>query len=172
MNDFNPLVRRVGRGVDEGCRIRQRGGEGEPTGRYGVEGERRNFEDWVGGEGSREDSAFAARGNVLEPSGEGDVVCSQFSTPRFRIPKKQDVLRQVWEVVLKVQEDPVNCLLVPLLVIFSGRWVETLILEFKGFVGYPIDVTYGLQGGERVITVGQNKLRRGARIAIDETAAF
>jgi len=35
-----------------------------------------------------------------------------------------------------------------------------------------IAIISGLQGGERVITVGQNKLRRGARIAIDETAAF
>jgi len=35
-----------------------------------------------------------------------------------------------------------------------------------------IAIISGLQDGERVVTVGQNKLRRGARITIDEAAAF
>jgi membrane fusion protein (multidrug efflux system) len=35
-----------------------------------------------------------------------------------------------------------------------------------------IAVTGGLQGGEQVVTAGQNKLFRGARIAIDESVAL
>ena len=32
-----------------------------------------------------------------------------------------------------------------------------------------IAVTEGLRGGEQVVTVGQNKLHRGAQVVIDET---
>lgn len=50
--------------------------------------------------------------------------------------------------------------------------VEPVLVETGQSAGGLIAVTRGLSGGERVVSVGQNKLYRGARVVIDESVNF
>jgi membrane fusion protein (multidrug efflux system) len=50
--------------------------------------------------------------------------------------------------------------------------VEPILVETGQSAGGLIAVTRGLSGGERVVSVGQNKLYRGARVIIDESVNF
>jgi membrane fusion protein (multidrug efflux system) len=51
----------------------------------------------------------------------------------------------------------------------SGLQVQPRVVVTGDTRSDRIAILHGLQGGERVVTVGQNKLRRGAQVVIDET---
>ncbi|RLA62426.1 MAG: efflux transporter periplasmic adaptor subunit [Gammaproteobacteria bacterium] len=50
--------------------------------------------------------------------------------------------------------------------------VQPRVVQTGDSRGGKIAIIDGLHGGERVVTAGQNKLRRGARVVIDESVKF
>jgi membrane fusion protein (multidrug efflux system) len=54
----------------------------------------------------------------------------------------------------------------------DGLVVQPRVVETGAVEGGRIAVTSGLEAGDRVVTAGQNKLYRGARITVDETLAL
>jgi membrane fusion protein (multidrug efflux system) len=51
----------------------------------------------------------------------------------------------------------------------NGLQVQPRVVATGDTRGGKIAITQGLQSGEQVVTVGQNKLHRGAQVVIDET---